>query len=201
MGSKTPPSQAIPPAWATIASQSKTLLTWPSWSEPELPVPATKPARSRQDLNSIIAETTEVVLPLGDASKVGLVGVQLRLTAWAYRRMHEVTATLEVPGGRRSFVTIARLDAWPSSPHMNVTARKTSGLRHVPLLVEGSHVHQFSDNARLGLPAFLPPRNLPVAVPIEPLTSFRGMLRTVAQEFVIVGLEDFDPPPWQEYLL
>lgn len=58
------------------------------------------------------------------------------------------------------------------------------------------------DNAKVGLAAFEPPGNLPVAIPLkEPLTSFRGFLRTVAEEFVIVGLDEFDPPAWQEYLL
>jgi hypothetical protein len=150
---------------------------------------------------SVAGETTEVVIPLGDKDGVGLEGVQLRLNAWAYRRMHEVTATLEVTG-RRSFVTIARVDAWPADPHMNTLARKIPGLRNVPAVVDGSHVHPFRENARLGGKAFQPPFNLPVAIPVsEPLTSFRGFLRTVAKEFVIVGLEDFDPPPWQEYLL
>lgn len=142
-----------------------------------------------------------MVIPLGDQNGIGIEGAQLRLGAWAYRRMHEVTATLEV-SGRRSFVTIGRVEAWPSGPHMNTLARKHPALRHVPPVIEGCHVHRFGDNVHLGLQAFEPPRNLPVAVPIDPpLTSFRGFLRTVAEEFVIVGLEDFDPPPWQEYLL
>jgi hypothetical protein len=157
---------------------------------------------AKLDLHSVIAETTDVVIPLGDETGVGLEGVRLRLSAWAYRRQHEVTATLEVAGGRRSFVNIARVDAWPADPHFNTLARKTGGLGHVPPVVEGSHVHRFEDNAKVGGKAFLPPHNLPVAVPIEePLTSFRGFLRIVAQEFKIEGLDDFPAPQWQEYLL
>jgi hypothetical protein len=121
----------------------KTLVGWPSWSDPELP-----------------------------------------------------------PTVKSSFVAIARVDAWPADPHLNGIARKHPKLRHVPLEVTGSHVHRFSDNARLGGKVFRPPFCLPVAVPTaETLTSFRGFLRTVASEFAIVGLEDFDPPPWQEWLL
>lgn len=157
---------------------------------------------AKLDLQSVAAETVEVVIPLGDADGVGMEGVQLRLNTWAYRRQHETTATLEVAGGRRSFVNIARVDAWPANPHFNTLARKIAGLRHVPAVVEGSHVHRFADNEKFGGKAFLPSYNLPVAVPItEPLTSFRGFLRTVAQEFNIRRLEDFPPPTWQEYLL
>jgi hypothetical protein len=157
--------------------------------------------KPRSELSSVAAEITEVVIPLGNSEGIGIQGAQLRLNAWAYRRLHEVTATLEIAGGR-SFVTIARVDAWPADPHMNGLARNNPSLRHVPLVVEGSHVHRFRDNARIGGNAFRPRYNLPIATPVaEPLTSFRGFLRTVADEFVIIGLEDFDPPPWQEYLI
>jgi len=186
--------------WVEVARMPKTLISWPAWSDPEPPVPSSV-VRPRFELTSVAAETTEVVIPLGHETGVGLQGVQLRLNAWAYRRMHEVTATLEVAGGRL-FVTIARVDAWPADPHMNGLARTVPALRRHPSVIEGSHVHRFRDNARVGGKAFRPPYNLPIAVPVqEELTSFRGFLRTVAKEFVIVGLEDFDPPRWQEYLL
>ena len=193
-------SPAISGWWVEVARMPKTLMSWPAWSDPEPPAPA-KTLRPRDELLSVAAETTEVVIPLGTKEGFGIQGAQLRLNAWAYRRMHEATATLEIAGGR-SFVTIARVDAWPADPHMNGLARKYPKLRTVPPIVDGSHVHRFRDNARIGSKAFLPLFNLPIAVPVaEPLTSFRGFLRTVAQEFVIVGLEDFDPPPWQENLI
>ncbi|MGY3341955.1 hypothetical protein ACVWZ4_004333 [Bradyrhizobium sp. USDA 4472] len=157
---------------------------------------------SKSELHTVAAETTEVIIPLADENGVGLEGVRLRLSAWAYRRQHDVTATLEVAGGRRSFVNISRIDAWPADPHFNTIARKTAGLGHVPPVVEHCHIHRFEDNAKVGGIAFLPPHNLPIAVPFsEPLTSFRSFLRMVAQEFNIQGLDDFPAPPWQEYLL
>jgi hypothetical protein len=73
--------------WAEIAAAPKTPVLWPAWSDPEPPPPSTKPM-SRSDLHSVAAETTEVVIPLGDASGVGLEGVRLRLSAWAYRRLY-----------------------------------------------------------------------------------------------------------------
>jgi hypothetical protein len=127
---------------------------------------------------------------------MGLEGVRLRLTAWAFRRNIDVTATLEVVGGR-SFVTIARVDAWPSDPHMNVRARKVSGLKHLPPQVDGCHVHRFADNAKMGGEAFGagPHGNLPVAAGIpNGLGSFRDFLRTVGVEFNIAGLDDVQPP-------
>lgn len=105
-----------------------------------------------------------------------------------------MTATLEIPGGR-SFVNIARVDAWPTAPHANVRARKLGGLRHVPPIVDGHHVHRFSDNARLGKDAFAPQGNLPIAVPVEqPLRSFTDFLRIVTREFRIDGLDGIEPP-------
>jgi hypothetical protein len=197
------PPLLLPKWWVEVAKMRKTLLGWPAWSDPEplTPAKAVKPDRPKSDLLSNVAETTEVVIPLGNADGVGLQGVQLRMNAWAYRRNHEVTATLEVGGGR-SAVTIARVAAWPADTHFNTLARKHGNLGHVPPEVDGSHVHRFRDNARIGAKVFRPPFNLPVAIPVtEPLTGFRAFLRTVATEFVIIGLEEFDPPPWQEYLL
>lgn len=163
----------------------KRLLGWGAWSEPQRGP----------------AETTEVVLPLANIDGIGIQGVQLRINTYAYRRLHESTAILEVGNGRQA-VGIARVDGWPADPHMNGQARRSAKLSLVPPVVTGSHVHRFRDNARLGIKAFKPPGNLPVAVPLpEPLTGFRGFLRTVGREFNIVSLEEFDPPPWQEYLL
>jgi hypothetical protein len=146
----------------------KALMSWPAWSDPEPPAPSST-VKPRSELLSVAAETTEVVIPLGTTDGFGIQGAQLRLNAWAYRRMHEVTATLEMAGGR-SFVTIARVDAWPADPHFNTLARKHPNLRNVPPVVDGSHVHRFRDNARIGGKAFRPPFNLPIAVPVaEPL--------------------------------
>jgi hypothetical protein len=111
--------------------------------------------------------------------------------------MHEVTATLEMEGGR-SFVTIARLDAWPADPHINPVSRRKVGLSQLPAQIDGHHVHRFRDNARLGISAFAPHGNLPIAAPIpDDLKSFRDFLRSVSREFRIDGLDQIDPPDWQ----
>jgi hypothetical protein len=113
--------------------------------------------------------------------------------------MHEVAATLEVPG-HRNFVNIARVDAWPVDPHFNLRTRQHPELRRLPPVIDTSHVHRFEDNARLGITAFAPYSNLPVAAPVEELTSFRHFLRVVGVEFGIDGLPDIDPPNWQEMI-
>jgi hypothetical protein len=137
-------------------------------------------------------------MPLARRSGAGLEGVRLRLTAWPFRKEYDVTATLEVEGGR-SFVTIGRVDAWPSDPHINSIARKHSALRHLPAQIDGHHVHRFGDNALLGRGAFAPMSNLPVAAPIEDrLQSFRDFLRIVGREFRIDGLSEFTPPRMAE---
>lgn len=187
--------QPVPSIWRSIAEQQKTILGWPCWSEvPRLPAGG-KTKTDRSQLRSASAETTEAIVQLANNSGVGLEGARLRLVAWAFR-MQEVTATLEVPGGR-SFVTIARVDAWPADPHMNLIARKHAALKHLPSQVIGCHVHRFRDNALLGRSAFAPDGNLPVATPLpQPLRSFREFLRTVSKEFVIEGIEEFDAPDW-----
>jgi hypothetical protein len=167
----------VPREWGEFARQRKTIVGWPEWSDPPpLPDPR-KAATSRTELHSLSAEITETLIPLADSSGVGLEGVRLRINAWAYRRMHEVTATLEVPGHRK-LVTIARVDAWPIDPHFNIV-RQRPALKYLPAVIDGSHVHRFEDNARLGLSAFAPYSNLPAAMPTRTLTSFRVFLRTV----------------------
>ena len=190
----------MPDAWAGVAAQRKTLMVWPEWPEPEPQTPAKKASTQRDELRSAAAETLSLVIPLGDEGGVGLEGVRLRIVVWAYKALREVTATLEVEGGR-SFVTIARLDGWPIDPHMNVMARGRRSVKHVPMEVVGHHVHRFSDNAKLGLPAFAPDANLPIAVPIpNGLGSFRDFLRTLAVEFNIDGVDQIQPPDWRVML-
>ena len=135
------------------------------------------------------------MVPLADKHGIGLEGVNIRITAWPYRKNYDVTATLEVPGGR-SFVAIARVDAWPPDPHMNVRARGHPGCRHLPNEVIGHHVHRFEDNARLGREAF-GAGNLPLAAPVNGrLESFRDFLQILSDEFRIDGLDQLSPPDW-----
>ena len=188
---------ALPESWRHAAESEKSLLEWPPWST-EASVQRAPAGRDR--LHTTAGERAFVVIPLREKSGPGLEGVRLRLTVWAFRRESDVTATLEVPDHR--FVTIARVDAWPSDPHPNTRARKVPALRHLPRMVEGHHVHRFADNARLGREAFRPPANLPVAAPIDQqLRSFRDFVRCVAAEFRIDGLDDFDPPDTWRMLL
>lgn len=189
----------VPKEWGDIVRQPKGIIGWPIWSDPEPLSSGTKIPARRTELRSQAAEVTETLIPLSDSSGVGLEGVRLRISAWAYRRMHEVTSTLEVSGHRR-FVNIARLDAWPADPHFNLRTRQHPALRSYPAVVNGSHVHRFEDNARLGISAFAPYSNLPVAFPTAELTSFRDFLRIVETEFGIHGLSVIDPPNWQELI-
>lgn len=192
---------AVLSTWRQIVQQRKTIIGWPSWS----PVAALRSAEnirtSRDHLNTVAAEITDAVFQLADDQGTGLEGVRLRLKAWAYRRQCDVTATLEVAGGR-SFVTISRVDAWPSDPHHNsYKVLKTPGLRSLPIEVSGSHVHRFDDNAKYGAAAFGagPEGNLPAATAVlNNLRSFRDFLRCVSDEFNVEGLDEFPSPEgWQ----
>jgi hypothetical protein len=186
----------VPDLWREIAEQRKTFIGWPEWSHVEPLKTGPKVQTSRADLHTAYGETTDAVVQLTDEGGVGIIGARLRLKAWAFRRNKDVTATLEALGGR-SFVTIARVDAWPSDPHLNAKARKVPGLRHLESQVIGCHVHRFHDNAVLGSDAFGagPDANLPVAQGIpNGIGSFREFLRTVGAEFNIFGLDEVQPP-------
>lgn len=185
--------EPVPDEWRTIAETSKVIVSWPVWRDPPAAEPAAREL-SKDKLHTRAAETTEFVVPLGEKDGPGLEGVRLRVSAWAYERERDVTANLEVSGGR-SFVTIARVDAWPSDPHVNTRWRDHPKGRHLPGIIDGHHVHRFADNAPLGRPAFGPLGNLPIAVPVGGgIRSFRDFLRTVSAEFRIAGLDDIDTP-------
>jgi hypothetical protein len=194
----------VPVAWRKILERKKTLVGWPEWPT-ATPLPTGKRIRSRRDdVRTASAEETEVLLQFVDEHGIGIEGVRLRLKAWAFHRNRDVTATLEVAVGK-SFVTIGRVDGWPSSPHMNVRAvLKTHGLKKLPQVLDGCHVHRFADNSKIGLQAFGkgPEGNLPAAVKIpNGLGSFRQFLRMVETEFSIEGLSEFPAPPgWQGML-
>ena len=141
---------AIPSVWRQIVHRKKTALGWAEWSDVAAIPTGRKVRHRRDDVRTVSAEITEAVFPLADESGTGLEGVRLRLKAWAYRRNRDVTGTLEVIGGR-NFVTISRIDAWPSDPHRNsFKALRKAALRGFPEEIPGCHVHRFDDNVKYG---------------------------------------------------
>jgi hypothetical protein len=190
----------VPSEWQRIVEMPKTMFSWPTWSDPD-PLPSgTRVVTRRGALHTAAGEAISVLIALADSGGVGLEGVRLRVTAWPFRREFDVTATLEVEGGR-SFMTIARIDAWPPDPHINTVARRHPALRHLPNKIEGHHVHRFADNARIGRAAFVPVSNLPAAAPIDDeLRSFRDFARIVEHEFRIDGFQRFSSPDWQRLI-
>ena len=184
----------VPAEWRTVATQRKRIIIWPQWTDPPV-LPSRRVGEDKDDVHTVAGETIELLVPLADEFGVGLEGVHLRVTAWPFRRNYDVTATLEVSGGR-SFVAIGRVDAWPPDPHMNIRARGHPGCGHLPLEINGHHVHRFEDNAKLGGDAF-GAGNLPLAAPVNArLQSFRDFLRVVGEEFKIDGVDQLDPPDW-----
>lgn len=191
----------IPSGWRQIVERKKTIIGWPEWSDAPALQSGVKVKTPHDDVHTASTEETEVLFLLADEAGAPLEGVRLRLTAWAFRRHRDVTATLEVVGGR-SFVTISRVDAWPSDPHHNsYKALKKPGLKGFQGEILGCHVHRFDDNVKYGAEAFGagPEGNLPVAEAFpNGLQSFRDFLRSVGSEFNIGGLEEFPgPSSWQ----
>lgn len=189
--------QPVPDRWREIARVKKTIQAWPDWSWP--PQQPRKKVGTSDDLNTSAAETIELTVPLADEHGVGLEGVRLVIAAWPYRKLEDITAVLQVPGGR-SFTVIARMDAWAPDPHINARARNHPGLRYLPREVGRHHVHRFDDNAKLGLHAF-GTENLPLAAPInDRLQSYRDFMRVLGAEFNIEGLDQLPPPDWASFI-
>jgi hypothetical protein len=190
----------VPAQWRHIAEMPKEMLEWPTWPEVDPPATGPRVITRRGQLHTTAGETVSLVIPLAERGGAGLEAVRLRLIVWPFRKEYDVTATLEVEGGR-SFVTIARVDAWPPDPHINTVSRRHPALRRLPGMVEGHHIHRFLDNARLGRGAFAPMGNLPVAAPLEDdLRSFRDFGCIVEREFRIDGLSRLIPPNWQRLI-
>jgi hypothetical protein len=192
---------AVPDEWRALVGLKKTIIGWPDWPPATTFRSGPKVKTSKIDLHTTSTEETEVRFLLADKNGVGLEGARLRLSAWAFKRQRDVTATLEVVGGR-SFVTISRVDAWPTTPHQNShKALKKPGLKGYSGEIPGCHVHRFDDNVKYGPEAFGAGAegNLPVAVAFpNNLQSFRDFLRSVGTEFNIEGLDEFPAPPgWQ----
>jgi hypothetical protein len=193
--------RAVPSDWLLTMRRRKTVFGWPEWSKVAELRTGKKVQPPRDDVHTVSTEETFAIFQLADENGVHIEGLRLRLTAWAYKRHKDVTATLEVVGGR-NFVTISRVDAWPSTPHHNsfkvLKRLKGKGLSEV---VSECHVHRFEDNEKYGPEAFGPgpEGNLPVAVAFpNALQSFREFLRSVGDEFNIDGLDDFPSPSgWQ----
>ena len=190
----------VPSDWLRISEMAKEVVGWPAWPEADPSPSGARIVTRRNELHTAAGSTISVVIPLGESGGPGREAVRLRLAAWPFRREYDVTATLEVEGGR-TFVTIARVDGWPPDLHINTVARRHGALRHLPPVIEGHHVHRFTDNARLGRGAFAPMANLPIAAPIaDRLRSFRDFAHIVENEFNIDGFNRFNKPNWQGLL-
>jgi hypothetical protein len=102
----------VPSDWLRISEMAKEVVGWPAWPEADPPPSGARIVTRRNELHTAAGSTISVVIPLGESGGPGLEAVRLRLAAWPFRREYDVTATLEVEGGR-TFVTIARVDGWP----------------------------------------------------------------------------------------
>lgn len=180
--------------WCDLLSQPKFIFGWPDWEK--IPIAqedkVTALTAGRVPLRSQSAQRVEILTQLQDENAIALEGVRLRLAAWAERYMEDMTTTLEVLYLER-WVCISRIDFIPYAAHANKHWRRFK----LPAEVNGSHIHSCQNNAKLGLEAFTPRENLPVAMPLdqEP-RSFREVLSVIEKEFGVSGLADLPPPEW-----
>lgn len=182
--------------WCGLVQCRKAVFGWPSWIE--VPSRHESPARARRagrtPFISHEADRCTLTVLLADETSASLEGTHLRIMAWKRRSLEDVTAILETLYEGKP-TCLARVDCHPRSPHTNQHWRKFG----CPATIDGSHVHRFEENARVGRDAFHPVGNLPVAYPVEEEPqSFRDFVRLVGVVFAIAGLDDLPPPPTQE---
>lgn len=138
-----------------------------------------------------------LVVPLNDSSGVTMEGARLRLHVPTQRLEIDMTATLECLDWNDYPRCIARLDANPTGPHTNRYWRDFK----LPARLDGSHLHPFELNTRLGMTAFTS-ENMPIAEAWpHDIRHFREFLRSVGSAFNIAEIGGLPPPPWNEGFL
>lgn len=148
-------------------------------------------------MKSKAAEQIQLLVQLEDEHGVVLEGVRLRLTAWADQPMVDIVAIFEILSSER-WMCASRVDFVPQAPHSNKHWRKL----RLPADVNGSHIHSFEDNAKLGRLAFTASENLPAARPLgEEPNSLRDIFRVVGEAFKIEKLNALPMPEWNGSLL
>jgi len=161
-----------------ILEQEKTFSEWPAW------VADSNPREGRLSFVTGIA-TGGVSFPgfrIRGSAPQGVVG-------------RDVVLQVEALLGSRRWLHISRIEYKPLGGHLNPFSRRDVP-RQIPPGV--SHVHGFEDNAVLGLDAFSPTSNLPIARILDPSpTSLRGFLRSAGTMLAIPDFEHIDSPPWQ----
>jgi len=185
--------------WRYLVEQHKTIFGWPSWRTQKIvrETPTSAMAAGRQRLNSAVAERTELLLQVMDENDISIEIVRIRIQAWTQRPMEDITATFEVLHQER-WVCISRIDFSPPTPHPNIHWRKY----RLPPEVNGSHIHLYADNAKIGDEAFKPAANLPNASPLESEPkSFRDVVKEIERHFHISGLGELPPPDWNGRLV
>lgn len=189
----------IPPAWTSLVKQPKHLFGWPEWiiSNTWQEKPKQAKALSRRPLRSNETERLSLTAQLQNENGFNIEDTRLHIEAYKYRPQRNVSATLQILD-ESEWRVLARVDWAPHAPHSNVHWRKLA----LPSQVEGSHVHGFDDNAKLGRAAFQPFSNLPVArsLDVEP-RHFKHFLSFVQEAFTAQGLSAIGDPPWQPRLL
>ncbi|MCC2610384.1 hypothetical protein [Neorhizobium petrolearium] len=181
--------------WQRLLDIPKSTFDYPTWEFLQLVYDnrdAAKPS-----LKSRSAQRMQLLVQLADNYDIALEGVRVRFYVWADRPMEDITVIFEVLHLER-WTVITRIDFLPYGPHINKHWRKFG----LPPDVNGSHIHSYKDNVKLGSEAFTAAGNLPNGVPLddEP-KSFREICRLVGQKLRIEGCENLPMPEWNGSLL
>ncbi|WP_172729866.1 hypothetical protein [Neorhizobium galegae] len=181
--------------WRSLLSDPKSIFDWPTWEF--LHVIHDNRDKNMPPLKSKSAQRIQLLVQLADQHDISLEGVRVRFCAWADRPMEDITATFEVLHSER-WACISRIDFHPYAPHSNRYWRKFG----LAADVNGSHIHSYDSNARLGIDAFTAGGNLPNASSLdEEPGSFREICQVVGRSFNIKECGNLQMPEWNGSLL
>lgn len=181
--------------WQKLLNEPKSIFDWPSW-EP-IQIAYDNRDRANPSLRSRVAERSQLLVQLSDEHGVSIEGVRVRVVAWVNRPMEDITVTFEVLNVQ-NWLCISRIDIQPTGPHTNQHWRKFN----LNPDVNGSHIHSFEDNVKLGREAFAPLGNLPNALPLdEEPASFREICQLVTKVFRVEAFDSLPTPEWNGSLL
>ncbi|CDZ25679.1 hypothetical protein [Neorhizobium galegae] len=181
--------------WRSLLGDPKSVFDWPTWEF--LQVVYDNRDKGIPSLKSKSAQRIQLLVQLADKHDIALEGVRVRFCAWADRPMEDITVTFEVLHAER-WTCISRIDFHPYGPHSNRYWRKFG----LAADVNGSHIHSYDDNVRLGTDAFTALGNLPNASPLdEEPGSFREICQVVGRSFNIKECDNLPMPEWNGSLL
>lgn len=181
--------------WTEIHDVPKALFGFPLWKTVEEQSSKQKKGKT---LNSFIALRQRLTVSVWAENGMNMEDVQVRIMAPADGGLYDVSCIFCVYGDF-GWTTIARMDFFPNSKHINKDWKKL----HIPSLIEGSHHHSYHLNRKIGLIRFKPKGgNVDNAINfLSPVNSFYDIFKLIETEWNIKGASKLSVPERQGGLI